>query len=62
MDLTMPLYSHITLCRIFSVQQCLNGSPFNRETFLNEKHIELVGETEEKIVIKDKPDFTDIRL
>ena len=31
------LYSHITLGRIFSVKQSLNGSPFYRETPLNKK-------------------------
>ena len=31
------LYSHITLGRIFSVKQRLNGSPFYRETPLNKK-------------------------
>ena len=31
------LYSHITLRRIFSVKQRLNGSPFYRETPLNKK-------------------------
>ena len=31
------LHSHITLGRIFSVKQRLNGSPFYRETPLNKK-------------------------
>ena len=34
-DLMKSLYSHIALCGIFSVQQRLNGSPFDRETPLN---------------------------
>ena len=35
--LISSLYSHITLGRIFSVKQRLNGSPFYRETPLNKK-------------------------
>ena len=31
------LYSHITVSRIFSIKQRLNGSPFYRETPLNKK-------------------------
>ena len=35
--LMSSLYSHITLGRIFSVKQRLNGGPFYRETPLNKK-------------------------
>ena len=42
------LYSHVTFGRIFPVKQCLKSCPLQRDTSLDEKHIELIGKSAEK--------------
>ena len=42
------LYSHVTFGRIFPVKQRLKSCPLQRDTSLDEKHIELIGKSAEE--------------
>ena len=46
--LMWSVYSHVTFGRIFPVKQRLKSCPLQRDTSLDEKHIELIGKSAEK--------------